>query len=75
LAFQAGKVPVLVPRRQHRNEHVDDHQTQIAAELARRGLAVSSEVDQLDLEDLMAASRARIKKVENVPALMLRPPV
>jgi UDP-N-acetylglucosamine transferase subunit ALG13 len=31
---QAGKVPVVVPRRPERGEHVDDHQVRYAARLA-----------------------------------------
>src|SRR4029078_6929114 len=40
-ALEVGKCPVLVPRRLAHGEHVDDHQTQIAEALARRGRAVS----------------------------------
>ncbi len=58
-AFEVGKCPLLVPRRLSRDEHVDDHQTQIAAELAGRGLAISVEADQISDEDLgRAAARA-----------------
>ncbi len=36
-ALEAGKCPVLVPRRQAHQEHVDDHQRLIARHLAERG--------------------------------------
>lgn len=36
--LRLGIRPILVPRRSARNEHVDDHQTQIAQDLAERGL-------------------------------------
>ncbi|MCP5026037.1 MAG: glycosyl transferase family 28 [Actinomycetia bacterium] len=63
-ALEAGRLPILVPRRAARGEHVDDHQAQMAAMLANMGLAFSREVDQLGLDDLeMAASR----QVEHVP--------
>jgi UDP-N-acetylglucosamine transferase subunit ALG13 len=39
-AMEAGRMPLLVPRRRSRAEHVDDHQIQIARELDARGLAV-----------------------------------
>lgn len=58
-----GKCPVMVPRRRSRNEHVDDHQSQIAGELSRRGLARAVEVDELDLDVLKEASVHRIKPV------------
>lgn len=56
-----GKCPVLVPRRQTHGEHVDDHQEQIARELANRGLALTVDADRFSYEDLIAASRVRIK--------------
>lgn len=59
-ALQAGKVPVLVPRRAGRREHVDDHQTQIAAELGGRGLAVPVEVDRLSRTHLAETLQTRI---------------
>jgi UDP-N-acetylglucosamine--N-acetylmuramyl-(pentapeptide) pyrophosphoryl-undecaprenol N-acetylglucosamine transferase len=67
-AFEVGKCPVLVPRRARRGELVDDHQVQIAQELADRGLAVSVEVDDLTYADLVAASRKRVTMVRQMPA-------
>jgi len=55
-AFEVGKCPLLVPRRLAQGEHVDDHQIQIAEELAARGLAVSVDADELTLERLLEAS-------------------
>lgn len=59
-ALEAGKCPVLVPRRVARREHIDDHQIQIASELARRGLAVSVDADDLSLDELLDAASAQI---------------
>jgi UDP-N-acetylglucosamine--N-acetylmuramyl-(pentapeptide) pyrophosphoryl-undecaprenol N-acetylglucosamine transferase len=59
-ALEVGKCPVLVPRRVAHEEHVDDHQTQIARELGARGLSQSVEADDLSLEDLVAAARQRV---------------
>lgn len=59
-AFEVGKCPVLVPRRLAHGEHVDDHQIQIAKELASRGLALSIEADDLSLSDLFLAARKRV---------------
>ena len=57
--LEAGKVPVLVPRRSAYTEHIDDHQEQIASVADARGLAVMREVDNLTLEDLRETSRLR----------------
>jgi UDP-N-acetylglucosamine--N-acetylmuramyl-(pentapeptide) pyrophosphoryl-undecaprenol N-acetylglucosamine transferase len=37
-AVRAGHRPIVVPRRQHLGEHVDDHQLQIVAVLEERGI-------------------------------------
>ena len=67
-ALEVGKCPVLVPRRVGHGEHVDDHQTQIALELARRGLSVSVEADVLTHDDLLtAAGRAVMTLAEEPP--------
>ncbi|MFB9378500.1 glycosyltransferase [Kineococcus gynurae] len=55
-ALQAGKLPILVPRRVEHDEHVDDHQDQIATMLRSRGLAIVREADTIDLRDLDRAA-------------------
>ena len=62
-ALGAGACPVLVPRRRDRAEHVDDHQVQLAAGLARRGLAVAVEADDIGLEHLELAARRTAERV------------
>ncbi|PWD51936.1 glycosyltransferase [Serinibacter arcticus] len=54
-ALDLGRVPVLVPRRASRHEHVDDHQAQIARLLASRGLAVDVEAPDLTMDHLRRA--------------------
>lgn len=54
--LETGIVPVVVPRRSKRREHVDDHQTQIAQLLKHRGIAVVREVEDLDFESIVEAS-------------------
>jgi UDP-N-acetylglucosamine--N-acetylmuramyl-(pentapeptide) pyrophosphoryl-undecaprenol N-acetylglucosamine transferase len=66
-ALEAGKCPVLVPRRLAHGEHVDDHQTQIALELARRGLSVSVEADALTRDDLLAAAGRAVTTLSEEP--------
>ena len=76
-ALEVGACPVLVPRRAAQREHVDDHQTQIAGELGRRGLALSLEADELRLEHLLAAARRRVITLAAAPDFVTyapRPP-
>jgi UDP-N-acetylglucosamine transferase subunit ALG13 len=68
MALELGRCPVLVPRRLSHGEHVDDHQTQIAGELSRRGLAVTADADELTLDHLATAAATR------VAALAVDPP-
>jgi UDP-N-acetylglucosamine--N-acetylmuramyl-(pentapeptide) pyrophosphoryl-undecaprenol N-acetylglucosamine transferase len=69
-ALEVGKCPLLVPRRASYGEAVDDHQTQIGSELAKRGLAVSVEVDNLDYEALLSASKNRVEMLAQAPPFM-----
>jgi UDP-N-acetylglucosamine--N-acetylmuramyl-(pentapeptide) pyrophosphoryl-undecaprenol N-acetylglucosamine transferase len=66
-ALEVGKCPVLVPRRLAHREHVDDHQTQIALELARRGLSVSVEADALSHDDLLVAAGRAVRLLADEP--------
>jgi len=70
-ALAAGKCPLLVPRERAHGEHVDDHQQQIAAELAGRGLALRRSVEALSAEDLRIAAGVRVERVAP-PPLRLR---
>lgn len=60
--LEAGKAPVLVPRRAFHGEHVDDHQVQIARVAEGRGLAVHADADEIALEHLQMAAARRITK-------------
>jgi UDP-N-acetylglucosamine--N-acetylmuramyl-(pentapeptide) pyrophosphoryl-undecaprenol N-acetylglucosamine transferase len=66
-ALQAGRCPVLIPRRAAYDEHVDDHQTLVAGELAARGLAVTAEAHALTIDDLERAASARVRRVASPP--------
>ncbi|MCW2961097.1 MAG: glycosyltransferase 28 domain protein, partial [Thermoleophilia bacterium] len=70
MALDAGHVPILVPRRRARNEHVDDHQQEIAASLASRGLATACELEELDASVLLAARRS-VERVAVPPPFRL----
>lgn len=66
-ALGAGRCPLLVPRERAHGEHVDDHQRQIASELASRGLALHRAVEELTLADLEQAAATRIVRVPPPP--------
>lgn len=69
--LEAGKVPLLVPRRAGYSEHTDDHQLQIAEDLSRRGLAVSRDASELTADDLEHAAGLRAEQVAEVPDFKL----
>ena len=61
-ALDAGRLPILVPRRQAHGEHVDDHQAEVARWLTERGLAMTVEADALDLDVLREAAGSTITR-------------
>lgn len=71
-ALEAGRLPVLVPRRARRGEHVDDHQLTIALELALRDLCVAREADLLKRSDLQLAAGRVISKISDPSPLAIR---
>ena len=60
-ALEAGRCPVVIPRRQAAGEQVDDHQVELAAELDRRGLAVARLPEEVGWEDIMRAASRRVE--------------
>jgi UDP-N-acetylglucosamine--N-acetylmuramyl-(pentapeptide) pyrophosphoryl-undecaprenol N-acetylglucosamine transferase len=71
MAMQAGKCPVLVPRERAHREHVDDHQREIARQLARAGLAVTCEPLALDADVLSEAARRAVVGNEHASPFVL----
>jgi UDP-N-acetylglucosamine--N-acetylmuramyl-(pentapeptide) pyrophosphoryl-undecaprenol N-acetylglucosamine transferase len=71
IALDAGRCPVLLPRRHELGEHVDGHQQMIADELDRRGLAVSRAPEELVADDLRAAMGRSIEKRDVVQPFRL----
>jgi UDP-N-acetylglucosamine transferase subunit ALG13 len=57
-----GISPLVAPRRAARREHVDDHQTEIAAYLRSRSIANVTEVEQLSDAAIFEASGAAIQR-------------
>lgn len=71
-ALEAGRAPVLLPRLQAYDEHVDDHQTYIAEELSTRGLAVSRDPADLTAEDVVVAMSMAVEQISTPPPFELR---
>jgi len=65
-AMRAGHAPVLVARRAEHDEHVDDHQLQVAATLEGAGLAVAARIDDL-CRDLLTTATARRVVARHAP--------
>jgi len=70
-AIQLGKCPVLVPREQMYNEHVDDHQGLIGLHMEGAGFAVARTVEDLTFADLEKAAKCTVK-ITNAPPLKLQ---
>lgn len=70
-ALDSGHRPLLVPRLRHHREHVDDHQVEIAEELARRGLAVARQPEDLTTDDVIAAAARTVRPATSPPPVRL----
>ncbi|GAA1147879.1 glycosyltransferase [Nesterenkonia lutea] len=60
--LELGISPVLVPRRKARGEHIDDHQTQVASQLAAAGLLQRVDAPDLELQHLLQAAATRVHR-------------
>lgn len=70
--LEAARCPLLAPRLAAHGEHVDDHQTPIAADLARRGLAVCRDAGEITLDDVIQAGRLRARRCGALPPYPLQ---
>jgi UDP-N-acetylglucosamine transferase subunit ALG13 len=71
-ALDSGHFPIVVPRRAAFGEHVDDHQVPLAVDVAKRGLAIHREADELTVDDLLEAACSSVVTVPRAPAFPLR---
>lgn len=72
--LEAGKAPVLVPRRAEHGEHVDDHQLQIARVTEDHGLAIHVDANDLELQHLREAASRRVRRLEDPASFEGRSP-
>lgn len=73
-AMEAGRSPVIVPRDPRHGEHVDDHQVQVARELAELDIAIVRDPSELELTDLLQAASRRVRRAAAPPDFALGPP-
>lgn len=66
-ALNGGKQPILIPRRPEFQEHIDDHQLQIADHIEGLGLAMVREVESLTEADLLAAASTQVVSPTELP--------
>jgi UDP-N-acetylglucosamine transferase subunit ALG13 len=67
-ALDAGRAPALFSRTQALGEAGDDHQAQLATELAARGLAFDLEPETVTADDLFATLKVEIVRLASMPA-------
>ncbi len=70
MALDAGRPPILIPRLRRHSEHVDDHQEQIADELAGRGLGFTCDARDLST-DLIERAASTAIAYEDAPPILL----
>lgn len=66
--LEAGVYPVAVVRRASRNEHVDDHQAQIAGLMNDSRIGTALEIEDMTAEVLLEAAARRIATTDGQPA-------
>jgi UDP-N-acetylglucosamine--N-acetylmuramyl-(pentapeptide) pyrophosphoryl-undecaprenol N-acetylglucosamine transferase len=71
-AINAGRSPIVVARQPEHGEHVDDHQSQIAGQLADRGLATAATPESLTTEMLLDVARRGVHRAHASSPLQLR---
>lgn len=70
-ALEAGKCPLVVPRRRALGEQVDNHQVELAEKLDALGLAIARLPEDITFEDLVAAAERRVEQLERPPPFQL----
>ncbi|GAA4979967.1 glycosyltransferase [Kineococcus glutinatus] len=66
-ALMNGRVPLLLPRLKELGEHVDDHQSELAAMLEKRGLAMVRDAGSVTWDDVLEASSFRVETTSRTP--------
>jgi UDP-N-acetylglucosamine transferase subunit ALG13 len=72
-ALNAGRYPILATRDSARGEQVDDHQHELAAELASRGLAMHRDAQAITVDDMLETLGISVRRAPSPPPFELRP--
>ncbi|MBW0010128.1 MAG: glycosyltransferase family 28 [Pseudonocardiales bacterium] len=70
--LNAGRYPILATRERARGEQVDDHQHELATELARRGLARQRDAQSITIEDMVQTMGVSVRRTASPPPFELR---
>ncbi len=70
--LNAGRYPILATRDSARGEQIDDHQHQLATELARRGLASHRDAQSITIDDMLASLDISVQRNASPPPFELR---
>jgi UDP-N-acetylglucosamine--N-acetylmuramyl-(pentapeptide) pyrophosphoryl-undecaprenol N-acetylglucosamine transferase len=70
-ALNAGRYPILAVRDPARGEQVDDHQHQLATELARRKLAMHRDAQSITVDDMVEALGMSVQRTASPPVFEL----
>jgi UDP-N-acetylglucosamine--N-acetylmuramyl-(pentapeptide) pyrophosphoryl-undecaprenol N-acetylglucosamine transferase len=71
-ALNAGRYPILAIRDPARGEQVDDHQHQLATELAGRNLAMHRDAQSITVSDMVEALGLSVRRTKSPPPFELR---
>lgn len=71
-ALNAGRYPILAIRDPARGEQIDDHQQQLATELARRNLAMHRDAQAITVDDMVEAFGIVVRRNQSPPPFALR---
>ncbi|MDQ3762125.1 MAG: glycosyltransferase family 28 [Actinomycetota bacterium] len=70
--LNAGRYPILATRDSARGEQVDDHQHELATELARRGLAMHRDAQSITIDDMVQTLGVSVRRAASPPPFELR---
>jgi UDP-N-acetylglucosamine transferase subunit ALG13 len=70
--LNAGRYPILATRDSARGEQVDDHQHELATELARRGLAMHRDAQSITVDDMIETLGLSVRRTASPPPFRLR---
>ncbi|MGH3855459.1 MAG: glycosyltransferase [Pseudonocardiaceae bacterium] len=71
-SLDAGRYPILATRDSSRGEQIDDHQHELATELARRGLASHRDAQSITIDDMIEAMGISVRRATSPPPFELR---